>query len=279
MNTPWMKVGLLLILAIGSLVAINQTDARNQDCQLAGGTITQAEADSLVFMREEEKLARDVYLAMFEKWQTGVFSNIAASEQNHMDALKRLLDAYGLDDPIQDIGVFTNPELQELYNTLIAQGTASELAALQVGALIEEVDIQDLNEALSQTSLPCLQRVYQNLLNASENHLRAFVRYMATNEEPYIAQRLSQEEVDTILTTASSNQRGRGGKRFAQCGYSCQNCQGTGLYCNALGRQNRIYIDENGDGVCDNTNSVIQIGKKKNQGSGKQSTRRGRRGN
>jgi len=38
----------------------------------------------LRFMREEEKLARDVYLKLFDTWKLTVFSRIARSEQRHL---------------------------------------------------------------------------------------------------------------------------------------------------------------------------------------------------
>ena len=170
----------------------------------AGGeeklTLSQTEADTLTFMREEEKLARDVYLVMFAYWGTKTFSNIAVSEQNHMDAIKTLLDKYGLSDPAsQEIGVFNDPSLQELYDQLESQGKDSELDALMVGALIEEIDIEDLQTAIDQTDKLDLQRVYENLMSGSENHLRAFVSQIEHLGESYEAQHLPQELVDGIL--------------------------------------------------------------------------------
>lgn len=53
-------------------------------------------------MREEEKLARDVYLELYETWDLPVFYNIAQSEQTHMGAVKTLIEKYNLKDPITD---------------------------------------------------------------------------------------------------------------------------------------------------------------------------------
>ncbi|MEE9351910.1 MAG: DUF2202 domain-containing protein [Thiotrichaceae bacterium] len=106
-------------------------------------SLTEQEKQSLYFMREEEKLARDVYWKLYDAWGTQTFNSIASSEQTHMDSVLSLLNTYGLEDPAKEnIGVFTNTELQELYNTLITQGLASQINALWVGALIEETDIQ-----------------------------------------------------------------------------------------------------------------------------------------
>ena len=142
--------------------------------------MTAAESATLTFMREEEKLARDVYLFLFDVWGKRVFSNIAASEQNHMDALKRMLDKYGLPDPILGEGVFRDPELQELYDLLVFLGIGSLEDALLVGALIEEVDIEDLELALIESSRDDLDRVYGNLMAGSVNHLRASWACMKT---------------------------------------------------------------------------------------------------
>jgi hypothetical protein len=163
-------------------------------------SLSQTEADTLTFMREEEKLARDVYLVMFAYWGSKTFTNIAESEQNHMDAIKTLLDKYGLPDPAyQEIGVFNDPSLQELYEQLENQGKVSKLDALMVGALIEEIDIEDLQTAIDQTDQHDLQRVYGNLMSGSENHLRAFVSQIERLGVNYEAQYLPQEMVDEIL--------------------------------------------------------------------------------
>ena len=130
-------------------------------------------------MREEEKLARDVYNAFYDRYGLRVFSNIAASEQAHMDAVLTLLNRYGLADPAAAApGVFNNDDLQALYDDLIDQGNASLTAALQAAVLIEETDIADLQDGLALTSHADLRAVYNNLLRASQNHLRAFSRQL-----------------------------------------------------------------------------------------------------
>ncbi|HNO32390.1 MAG TPA: DUF2202 domain-containing protein, partial [Anaerolineales bacterium] len=132
------------------------------------------EAAALLYMREEEKLARDVYNQMYVLWGQPTFQNIAASEQTHTDEIKLLLDRYGLADPALDPGVFTDANLQALYNQLIAQGSVSLEEAMKVGVLVEETDIADLQARLAQTDNADIQLVYNNLMNASYNHLAAF---------------------------------------------------------------------------------------------------------
>lgn len=172
----------------------------------AGGeevlSLSQTEADTLSFMREEEKLARDVYFQMIAVYGSKIFYNIAESEQTHMDAIETLLDKYGLDDPAVPIfGVFNDTEFQVLYDELVAQGDDSKLDALMVGALIEEVDIEDLQTAIDQTDKYDLESVYGNLMSGSKNHLRAFVSQIELlSGENYEAQHLPQEVVDEILT-------------------------------------------------------------------------------
>jgi hypothetical protein len=133
------------------------------------------EISHLSYLREEEKLALDVYQALYSRWRMRIFNNIAASEQRHFNAIGTLINRYGLQDPAQAIpGVFTNPDLQKLYGDLIAKGNLSLLDALQVGVAIEEKDIDDLKAAISATDNKDVLNVYANLLNGSTNHLAAF---------------------------------------------------------------------------------------------------------
>lgn len=142
--------------------------------------LSDAEADGILFMREEEKLARDVYLGLGELWDLRVFENIAASEQRHMDAILGLIDTHGLTDPptAGTTGIFENDDLQTLYDGLMSMGAESVDAALQVGATVEEVDIADLTEYLVDATAPDVVSVYENLLRGSRNHLHAFDRQL-----------------------------------------------------------------------------------------------------
>jgi len=139
-------------------------------------TLSAIETADLQFMREEEKLAHDVYAALYAKWQTPVFLNIQKSEATHTASVKTLLDRYGISDPISNTkpGEFTHPEFATLYQQLIEEGSKSLTAALAVGRKIEELDIKDLNERIARTQNPDILRVYGNLKRGSENHLRAF---------------------------------------------------------------------------------------------------------
>lgn len=171
------------------------------------------EAASLLYMREEEKLARDVYNALYAVWGQPTFQNIAASEQAHMDEVKLLLDRYGLTDPALAPGQFTDANLQALYNQLVAQGSVSLADALKVGATIEEIDIQDLQTRLTQTDNADIQWDYNNLMNGSYNHLNAFTSVLLqTTGEVYQPQYLSADVYQSIATGSMGNgyQGGRG---------------------------------------------------------------------
>jgi hypothetical protein len=173
------------------------------------------EAATLSFMREEEKLARDVYLNLFDQWQSPLFENIANAEQRHMDAVKAMLDKYALEDPADadSLGSFANTELQNLYDALMASGAVSYLEALKVGALIEEVDIEDNELAIAATDNDDLTTLYANLLRGSRNHLRAFVAEIERQGVVYEAQYLSTAAVDEIVDSPMERgtQQGLGG--------------------------------------------------------------------
>jgi len=141
--------------------------------------LTDEEAEALLFMREEEKLARDVYLTLGEEWpELAIFTNIATSEQKHMDAVLNLLGKYELPDPAEDkeIGEFYNEDLQSFYSSLVERGKESLVDALNVGVEIEEKDISDLQGYLSITKKEDISQVFENLLDGSNRHLDAFNR-------------------------------------------------------------------------------------------------------
>jgi len=159
------------------------------DCCQAAENLSEIEVAHILYMRQEEKLARDVYLALYEYYNdaqdplpTQIFSNIAASEQRHMDALNRLVDFYGLDDLVSDDtpGVFAASEdgFADMYEDLVARGMVGYCEALGVGIDIENLDIQDIEESLLDVEAPNVARVLNNLLAGSYNHLEAFTSRM-----------------------------------------------------------------------------------------------------
>nr|WP_320114938.1 DUF2202 domain-containing protein [uncultured Desulfuromonas sp.] len=176
------------------------------DClidQLPLEELSEEEAAELLYMYEEEKVARDVYTALYATWGHWVFDHIATSEQRHMDAVAYLLERYELDFPLNadTVGMFDSDSMQDLYDSLVDRGSASLIDALHVGATIEDLDIYDLQEYLAQTDNEDIMTVYQNLLRGSRNHLRSFVYQLSLNDVEYAAQYLTQEEVDAIVNS------------------------------------------------------------------------------
>lgn len=138
--------------------------------------LSSTEKADLVGIARDEKLARDVYNAMYQKWGSTVFKNIAASEQQHFTAVSNLLSKYGVANPVASLpaGKFDDPAIQGLYDQLVAKGKTSLKAAMEVGVDIEELDIADLKTAISHTTHSDVKNVYSNLLSGSQNHLVAF---------------------------------------------------------------------------------------------------------
>lgn len=134
-----------------------------------------ATAKQLAYLIEEEKLAHDVYTAMYALWGARVFGNILDSEANHQDQVLSVMNTFDVEDPRSgELGVFNNPELQKLYDDLIAKGSKSLVDAYEVGVAIEELDIADLTEMLSTATDATVIAMMENLRRGSENHLRAF---------------------------------------------------------------------------------------------------------
>lgn len=166
---------------------------------LSEGDLTSAEIAGVLFMREEEKLARDVYQELAKSSSLPIFTNIGRSEQTHMDAVKVLIDQYDLKDPVLASGRFVNTDLQALYDRLVAQGRANQVEALKVGAAIEEIDLVDLAARMAETDEAAIKLVYENLMKGSRNHLRSFVSTLDRQGVKYTPIALSQAEFDRII--------------------------------------------------------------------------------
>ena len=166
-------------------------------------TISQTDTDALLFMLEEEKLARDTYSFLYEKWGLNQFANIKKSEQTHIDAIENLLKQNEISYTILPEGVFSNDELQAHYNTFKEDGVKSVIDALKIGATIEDLDIKDLENYVSQTSNHTLINVYQNLICGSRNHLRSFIKGLEKNGGTYTPQFITQEAFNSIVNSSN----------------------------------------------------------------------------
>jgi hypothetical protein len=216
----------------------NSTDQQYYDAETAGDilpntntltvtAITEKEVAGLLLMREEEKLARDIYNALYEKWGIAVFANIAKSENSHTLAVESVLNAYNIADPVTDdsytsAGKYTNVTLTELYKTLLEKGNKSIKDAIEVGLTVEDLDISDLKSLLAETKNTSIINVYNNLEKGSRNHLRAFNNQAKSSGLTYLPKYISQEEFNSIVNgsiekggrqTQGNMQRGRNNRR------------------------------------------------------------------
>ncbi len=217
------------------------------------GELTEADINGLIFMREEEKLAHDVYLHFFETYGEIVFQNIANSEAKHMEAVKKLLEGYGIEDPaLEGVGNFNNTELATLYEKLIAEGKDGLGQALTVGATIEDLDISDLTALLRETENTDLMRVYENLVAGSKNHIRIFINLLASTGGSYTATYISAEDLGVILSAENEKGKRQGSRKG-----------------NGKGNQGN-YSAGNGGEDCDGTQSGAMNGNQSGAGNGQQ---------
>lgn len=196
-----MKMKIFVAFITGLLFSNCTNDNVNNDTVV---TLTQNEINDLKFLREEEKLARDVYIYSYNKYKLAIFNSISQSEQTHMNNVLSLLNKYGIPDPSSvQMGIFVNQDLQVLYNNLISQSNISLIEALKVGATIEDLDINDIDDFIINTSKLDLLTVYNNLTCGSKNHIRSFTTELSNNEVSYEPQFISLEEYNSIINTPS----------------------------------------------------------------------------
>ncbi len=179
-----MRKGLIsIVLSLGLLssvaIARGHGGGYNSASVAQVNTLTQDQIDGLVFMYEEEKVARDTYSVLGDIWDVNVFTNIQRAEVKHMASVKSLLIKYGIEVPMlsDEVGLFENAQLQDEYDRLAQKGELSLQDALEVGVSIEVMDIQDLKDRMIGAPDDVV-RVYERLLRGSENHLRAFNRQL-----------------------------------------------------------------------------------------------------
>ncbi|WP_456378533.1 DUF2202 domain-containing protein [Lutibacter sp.] len=197
-----MKKLMLLVLVFLTVSSCSNND--NDVITPSTSILSQEEIDDLLFLREEEKLARDVYLFSYDKYGEMIFNSISQSEQQHMNSVLTLLNTYEISDPAStERGVFTNQTLQNLYNDLTTQSKISLVEALKVGATIEDLDLNDIHEDKSNTTREDLINVYEKLSCGSRNHLRIYIDQLLLNGENYLPQYISLTEFTEIMNSDS----------------------------------------------------------------------------
>lgn len=170
--------GLTVALLATSAVASGKGKRGGDTVSTSTSTeLTQDQKDTLLFIYQEEKVARDAYITLGNLYPNqSTFANIQLSEQKHIDSAQELCEKYGVDISNIDetnIGEYVVPVLQELYDTLVVMGSTSELDSLKVGEYIEITDIDDLEHA--EIGMPSdVVKVFENLKAGSYNHLDAF---------------------------------------------------------------------------------------------------------
>lgn len=193
---------LFLFLVFGAFLSSCQeteTPARNT-------TLTEAELETLLFTREEEKLAHDVYLYAFQKYGTPIFQNIATSETSHTQSILNTMAKYNVPDPLNGStvqGQFSDPVILQLYQDLTAQVDVSLVSAMEVGLFIEDLDIYDLDQALLETQKTDLIAVYQNLRCGSTNHMRSFENLASSLGVTYSPEFITLEEYTEIINSSA----------------------------------------------------------------------------
>ena len=203
-------------------------------------TDTPTLADQLTYLRQEEKLAHDVYLALGEKWKLRMFQNIAAAETRHTQAVAALMKAHDIPDPVAEMepGDFADKALQKLHDQLVESGSKSLADALKVGAQIEEMDIADLDRLIADTDDENVKTIYERLRCGSANHLRAFNRQLTHRGIEYTPQHLTAEAYQKVLDGKQGPCGPGHGNGKGQCGQQGQGqcngqCKGHGRAANS----------------------------------------------
>jgi len=198
-----MKKAILLLSKIviisGIILSLN---CNKDDDQTESAVLTEEEKADLLQLREEEKLAKDVYLYAYSKYGLTISQNISNSEQTHMDKVLQILTSYNMEDPANtQIGVFNDTDLQNLYQQLITKVDESETDALIVGATIEDLDIKDIEDFILRTTKADILSMYENLMCGSRNHLRSYYSQIISNGSSYSSKYISQAEFDSIVNS------------------------------------------------------------------------------
>lgn len=143
---------------------------------LASGTLSSEQEATLEYQAEEEKLSHDLYIAFGDLYGDDVFDRIASAETKHLSAVRSLLERYDLVDPTaeQEIGTFSSESVQKLYDSFLAQGSASLEGAYDAARSVESDDISFLIAATEGMTAPDVLAVYGHVLTASQHHLAAF---------------------------------------------------------------------------------------------------------
>ncbi len=150
----------------------------NESLALSGITtapLSNQEKLDLAYQYSEEMVARDTYNYFYSLYKLPTFQNIAASEQEHMNAVKTLLERYSLLIPTG------YGELTTTFTSLKAEWEKWVKEALEVGIKIEMLDIKDIIDTIKTTDNDDIKIVLTNIWGASYNHMRGFLQGLTNN--------------------------------------------------------------------------------------------------
>lgn len=194
----------IVLLIIFTLFITSCSDTNNNQ-SINTIDLSDTDKEALLFMLEEEKLARDTYEFLDSKWGLIEFANIKISEQSHMDAIITLLERSNTPYTILSYGEFEDDHLQDYYNQFVENGQLSQANALQIGATIEDLDIVDLQEFINDAESPSVIKVFESLKCGSGNHLRSFISSIELLGDTYTIQFLTEEEYNLIISQTYEN--------------------------------------------------------------------------
>lgn len=173
------RTATLAAIGAGALLAVGLAAGQSSAATPTAGTATATPAltDALRFASDEERMARDLYAAIADRYDDALpFSRITTSEQRHLDAVSGLLDRYGVADPADGsaAGHYADPAVQRLHDTWWAQARRSLDDAYDVGVALEQRDIADLEKTIAADLPSDVDAVLGRLVRGSQMHLRAF---------------------------------------------------------------------------------------------------------
>ncbi len=173
-----------------------QTGAQGNGLDLSlypESNLTEEQKYTIAYMWNEEKLAKDIYLAMNDVNPIQQLEKIATqAETKHQALVEELVQRYDLNiTNLVDYsggyseaelrafapGEFGIQEIKDLYDVLYERGSQSQQDALEVGCMVEVTDINDLNEDIAiaeDTNASDLVAVFNVLRDGSYNHYWAF---------------------------------------------------------------------------------------------------------
>ena len=144
--------------------------------------LSEDQKEMLFFIYQEEKVARDVYIALAKIYKNEhAFTLMQVSEQRRVDSARDLCSAYGVETSNIDegtVGEFESTVLQLFYDACTEKGARSLFDAFKIAELIEITDIDDLEQA--SIGMPDdVVSVYEDLRRGSLRRLDSFQSALA----------------------------------------------------------------------------------------------------